>query len=875
MQDQNTFTLFMNSRQFKIPFHFENLVHINIDIFNSLIVSHHYHVQSITDEQTFQSFLDFLVNKKEPEITSDNIPDYTQLSHEFQFSALEDLIQMKTIEKDDSNLFIDVNIIKNTTDKTRSFLEEKVAENLDDYLLFHGEELIKQPIEILLRIFTHPKRKLINHNLVYDLIYDYFFFAEKPEIFQIFQTLDGNELVEEKLNEIIKNRSSQGNMLPKIDPLDLLSKIDKTNENHTKIFKLLCFNKIETHEQFKNIETELFEACQNEDIELIEWLTQKEIEDESGMSFKINQTEKTAAVFRHLKNIENVFIPHSIKYNNEEFIVTAILSPFNEDKNIKTIQFDKNSEVRTIGKYAFKNSSIESISIPSKVVKIDKCAFAKCEHLKSVEFQESSELQFIGELAFNCSSIESITIPSKVTQISNFAFSECTNLKTVEIIESSNSITIESRAFYSSSIEKLKISSKFVQLKFWLFYQCNKLKTIEFSENTESISIEDCALFDSSIESINIFSSKLELGDGQWCQGAYNLKDIIISPSNKHYQYKDDRYFLGKSDQLSDNYDVLIFCKRDIEAAIIPSNIKFLSPYSFAYCSQLKAVEFSEDSELLSIGSGTFYKSAIENISIPSHVETIGYNALEYCLNLKSVKLNSNLISIKCNAFGNSAIERIDISSSNVEFNEGWLCDANHLNEIIVSPSNSHFIYKDNQMLLGKTNSFNDNYDVIVFTRRNIKEITIPSNIIVISRYSLAECFYLKSIKFAEKSDLNLIEANAFRDSSIENILIPLHVSEIGCYAFSNCDNLKTIEFHENSELKIIGKCAFRYTSINSFVIPASVSIIGEEAFAKINEIQIIEISEKSQLHKIDISWFDNDSEYIVMTPAKMFDEKH
>ena len=100
-------------------------------------------------------------------------------------------------------------------------------------------------------------------------------------------------------------------------------------------------------------------------------------------------------------------------------------------------------------------------------------------------------------------------------------------------------------------------------------------------------------------------------------------------------------------------------------------------------------------------------------------------------------------------------------------------------------------------------------------------------------------------------------------------------MSEIGCYAFSNCDNLKTIEFHENSELKIIGKCAFRYTSINSFVIPASVSIIGEEAFAKINEIQIIEISEKSQLHKIDISWFDNDSEYIVMTPAKMFDEKH
>lgn len=172
MQEQNKFTLFMNSKQFKIPFHFDNLVHIDLNIFNSLIVNHHYHVNSITNEKIFQSFLDFLVNKKEPEITHDNIQDYLQLSQEFQFSALEDLIQMKKI---DDNQPIDVSIIKYSTGKNQSFLEEKVAENLDDYLIYHGEELIKQPIEILLHIFTHPKRKLTKQNLVYDLIYDQFF----------------------------------------------------------------------------------------------------------------------------------------------------------------------------------------------------------------------------------------------------------------------------------------------------------------------------------------------------------------------------------------------------------------------------------------------------------------------------------------------------------------------------------------------------------------------------------------------------------------------------------------------------------------------------------------------------------------------------
>ena len=95
MQDQNQFTLFGNSKQFKIPFHFENLVYININIniFNSLISNHQYHVNSIINDQTFQSFLDFLVNKKEPEITHDNIQDFSQLSQEFNFQLLKILFR--------------------------------------------------------------------------------------------------------------------------------------------------------------------------------------------------------------------------------------------------------------------------------------------------------------------------------------------------------------------------------------------------------------------------------------------------------------------------------------------------------------------------------------------------------------------------------------------------------------------------------------------------------------------------------------------------------------------------------------------------------------------------------------------------------------
>ena len=103
-----------------------------------------------------------------------------------------------------------------------------------------------------------------------------------------------------------------------------------------------------------------------------------------------------------------------IYFNNEIYNITAILNSFHDNKNIKKNQFDKNSELKTIGKSAFSHSKIESISIPSKVSKIEKSAFKDCKNLKEVEFQVSSELQLIGKSSFEGSSIENILIPPLV-----------------------------------------------------------------------------------------------------------------------------------------------------------------------------------------------------------------------------------------------------------------------------------------------------------------------------------------------------------------------------------------------------------------------------------------------------------------------------
>lgn len=61
---------------------------------------------------------------------------------------------------------------------------------------------------------------------------------------------------------------------------------------------------------------------------------------------------------------------------------------FNGSKSLHNIEFEENSELESIGKFAFMNSSLEKICIPKKVARIDKSAFSECR-IKHIEFEES------------------------------------------------------------------------------------------------------------------------------------------------------------------------------------------------------------------------------------------------------------------------------------------------------------------------------------------------------------------------------------------------------------------------------------------------------------------------------------------------------
>ena len=96
------------------------------------------------------------------------------------------------------------------------------------------------------------------------------------------------------------------------------------------------------------------------------------------------------------------------------------------------------------------------------------------------------------------------------------------------------------------------------------------------------------------------------------------------------------------------------------------------------------------------------------------------------------------------------------------------------------------------------------------FGANNLTSITIPSSVTVIGDDAFYNNVGLKTVTFAENSQLRYIGNSAFANSySLESITIPNSVKTIGNSAFEYCRELKTVQISQNSELEVIEK-AFR-----------------------------------------------------------------
>ena len=278
----------------------------------------------------------------------------------------------------------------------------------------------------------------------------------------------------------------------------------------------------------------------------------------------------------------------------------------NFGSKIQRIIFKKNSKLETIHSKAFIDTKIKLITIPPSVINIESSAFAFCLTLKKVSFMEPSKIKEFQPYTFEHSHIESLYIPSSIVKLKKFWCCHTKMLKNVEISFNNpyyswyyNSIIVgknrtddeifENLVFAPRNINNVTIPSFIKQISTCAFEYCQKITEIDFAENSNLRIIGKYSFAFSSIVKIKIPSSVVLIDDCSFNE-CRKLKKVIFSNDSK-------LKIIGKK---------AFFNNLSLKSFMIPSSVIKVDDDAFLNCKKLEMLEIGEDSELITFDNDIF-----------------------------------------------------------------------------------------------------------------------------------------------------------------------------------------------------------------------------------------------------------------------------
>ena len=193
----------------------------------------------------------------------------------------------------------------------------------------------------------------------------------------------------------------------------------------------------------------------------------------------------------------------SIDMQSDEILkkVTAIGDYAFEEISVKAVVLP--SELKIIGKEAFKNNKLVVLEIPNKVTDVKEFAFLGNE-LKSVTIPNS--VVNLGEGAFAENNLTAVNLPANITTIAKNLFS---NNELVSITIPNGVITIGTGAFKENNIESLSLPASVKRVEGWAF-AINRLKTVLIPEGVTTIGIQ--AFYNNRLKTVILPSTLSEIG---------------------------------------------------------------------------------------------------------------------------------------------------------------------------------------------------------------------------------------------------------------------------------------------------------------------------------------------------------------------------
>lgn len=306
---------------------------------------------------------------------------------------------------------------------------------------------------------------------------------------------------------------------------------------------------------------------------------------------------------------------HDLYINNQ--LVTDVVIPEsttivgNQLSGISAKSITMHDNITEIADSAFEGCvNLESVTIPSRVLRINNNTFRDCKALRSVVI--GKRVTAIGESAFyGCAALSSVEIPNSVITIEYHAFRECTSLTAVNI---PNSVTsIGGYAFQSCTrLSDLTIGNGVATIGYQAFHDCQSLTEVVIPEGVTYIggfAFNNCLNF----TSVTIPTTLSEVGDGAFSTNG-DLSDIHISDLSAWCRISfvdDDANPLYRGKNLYLNGEL-------VTNLIIPEGVTSIGNYAFIDC------------------------NCLTSVTIPNSVTAIGKEAFRYC-QLERLTLDCNI----------------------------------------------------------------------------------------------------------------------------------------------------------------------------------------------------------------------------------------
>ena len=543
---------------------------------------------------------------------------------------------------------------------------------------------------------------------------------------------------------------------------------------------------------------------------------------------------------KSLKNQKFVLVEDNSKFIDSDFTYDGSKITGFSEEGLKKLETSKNVElpekssdgtaITTIGKAAFRNKGIESVTIPETVTTIEDFAF---NNNKLTTINLGKNLKKLGTSVFGVNQITKVTIPANIGEIPGglFTMNPITELTIEDGIKK-----IGQSAFVGNELTELTIPKSVESIGRMAFKSGNRyaktgtLKKLTLNEGLKEI--DSKAFVNNILEEVNVPSSLEKIADDSF-QGnvGKDQKDVVFL-----YTKKQDHLKLNNEKSIKNQK--FIFTGKPVKEEFTQEDFTYKQNVITGFSNSGMA-KFAINKDVVlpdKNPDGTVITEIGEKAFI------IDFDSLEIirgCLpgisdspeGIKTIKLPSKLEKIGREAFRYNALNEVDFPNT-LKVIDTLAFSGNQLHSVSLPDSVTDLgvgVFSLNKIETVKLSNSLTEVNEGMFSYNEIKKLELNEGIKKVGK-SAFRGNLLEELKLPDS--LVTIETKGFQANLLKEIIIPKNVKTIGKDAFKQKEKHRFITKVVLPEgLESIGVEAFSNNNLVEVNLPKSLTSIADNAF--------------------------------------------